>query len=157
NATNLRRLEDRYEIVGELRGSPAGRTYIGRPRDGSAEVAITVFQRPKGGESNELSHYAADEQILERVSHPSLARVIDGQWLGNDAYALVTERIQGETLAERLERGERFGNPGIALLLQEVSRVLDWARDKGIVHRLVTADTVFFERDTNRVRMCFAQ
>ncbi|HEY4132779.1 MAG TPA: protein kinase, partial [Gemmatimonadaceae bacterium] len=151
-------LSDRYEIRGELRGTEAGRTYIGRPRDGSAEVAITVVSLPKGANNNELSHFAADVNILETTSHPSLIRVLDGQWVGagKNEFSIVTERVQGESLAELLDRGERFSNPRIALMLQEVSGVLDWAREKGIVHRTVTPDTILFERDTNRLRMMFA-
>ncbi len=148
-------LSDKYEIRGELRGTDAVRTYIGRPRDGSAEVAITVVSVPAGAQNNELSHYAADIKILETTSHPSLVQVLDGRWIGKDQFAVVTERLRGESLAELLDRGDRFTNPRMALLLQDVSGVLDWAREKGIVHRTVTPDSLFVERDTNRMRVMF--
>ncbi|HEY4137532.1 MAG TPA: protein kinase [Casimicrobiaceae bacterium] len=148
-------LGDRYESRGELRGTDEVHTYIGKPRDGSAEVAITVVSMPKGAQNNELSHFAADVNILETMQHPSLLRVRDGQWVGKDRFAIITERVQGDSLAELLDRGERFSNPRIALLLQEVSGVLDWAREKGIVHRTVTPDTMLFERDTNRLHVMF--
>jgi hypothetical protein len=84
-----------------------------------------------------------------------MPRVLDGRWLGNEAFAVVTERIQGDTLDELLERGEKFTNPRIAMMLQEVSGVLDWAREQGVVHRGVTQDTLWFERGTNRMHVAF--
>ncbi len=152
----LKGLENEYEIRGELRGTDAARYYIGRKRDDhAAEVAIMVFHDGKGAENNALSHYAADAQILERNGHPAIPRVLGGRWLDHGGFALITERIVGETLDERLERGEKFSNPHLAMMLQEVSALLDWAREAGVVHRGVTPDTIFFERGSNRMHIAF--
>jgi hypothetical protein len=152
----LRGLENEYEIRGELRGTDAARYYIARKKDDhAAEVAIMVFHDGKGAENNALSHFAADAQLLERSGHPAIPRVLGGQWLDHGGFALITERIVGETLEERIERGEKFSNPHIAMLLQEVSALLDWAREAGVVHRGVTPDTIFFERGSNRMHIAF--
>src|SRR5690242_7091343 len=111
-ASDLRGLESDYEIRGELRGTAAARYYIGRRKqDGAEDVVITVFRAPKGGGNNALSHFASDVQILMSNRHPAIPRVIDGRWLGNDAYAVVTERVTGTSLDELLDRGEQFSNP----------------------------------------------
>ena len=153
----LEGLESDYEIRGELRGTELARYYIGRAKaDPAAEVAIMVVPASRNAENNALSHFAADAQIISRAGHPAIPRVLGSRWLGNDAVAVVSERILGETLDERLERGERFTNPRIAMLLQEVSAVLDWAREAGVVHRGVTPETIFFERGSNRARIALA-
>jgi hypothetical protein len=155
SAPDLRSLEDRYVIRGELRGTESARYYIGSTRDGADEVAITLVRAPKGGGNNALSHLAADAQILSDASQPLLARVLEGRWIGGDAFALVAERVPGETLDQLIERGERFSNARIAMLLQQVAGALDWAREHGVVHRGITPDTMLFERDTNRLRLTF--
>src|SRR4051812_29394546 len=105
SAPDLRGL-DGYEVRGELRGTDATRYYIGRTRtEPTAEVVIAVVRPPVGGEKNDLSHYAADAQILQSGAHPGILRVLEGRWVGNDSYALVSERAYGETLDELLERG----------------------------------------------------
>ncbi len=152
----LKGLENEYEIRGELRGTDAARYFIGRKKDDhAAEVAIMVFHDGKSAENNALSHFAADAQILERNRHPAIPRVLGGRWLDHGGFALIAERIVGETLEERLERGEKFSNPHIAMMLQEVSGLLDWAREAGVVHRGVTPDTIFFERGSNRMHIAF--
>src|SRR5580765_8476748 len=101
SGVDLRALENDYEILGELRGSESARYYIGRTKqDPPAEVVITVVRAPGSGQSNALSHLGSDVQILADQTHPSLVRVYGGHWLGNDAYAIVGERVIGETLAE---------------------------------------------------------
>src|SRR4051812_178888 len=152
--TDLRGLDDRYEVLGELRGAGAVKSYIGRMKDPSAEVAIMVTHA--AGENNELSHLASDARMLVGLSHPGMIRVIDGCWLGTTGFAVVTDRVHGESLGERLQRGERIPSPRIAAILENVKAVLDWARDKGVVHRAVIPDTLIFEQGTDRVRVSLA-
>jgi serine/threonine-protein kinase len=143
-APSVRALEDTYTIVGELRGSEGVRKYIAKRRDDGAEVIVSVYSAPGGGANNELSHFAADVQLLSRLSHPGLARVFEARWLGPGALAVVNARVPGKTLAESLKSGEAFSNPRAAVVLQEIWGVLDWARTSGVVHRGVTPDNVYF-------------
>ena len=151
-------LKQRYDIIGELRGSEAAQMYVGRRREGgdAAEVVIMVAKAPPGDQSNSLSHFAADTRLLSTLNHPGLARVLDGMWLGDNAFARVIQRIRGTPLAQRMSAGERFANPRIATVLQDVHGVLDWARSHGVVHRGVTPDTLFFEPGAEHVCMFFA-
>ncbi len=150
---DLRGLENDYDIRGELRGTAGARYYIGSRRQDGAEVAITILRAPKDGGNNALSHFASDVQVLTDHRHPAIPRVIEGRWIGNDAFAVVTERVMGTTLGELLERGERFSSPRAAMLLQGVSGVLDWARENGIVNRGVTPESLWIENDSNGVRV----
>jgi hypothetical protein len=156
SAPDLRGLENQYEIHGELRGNGTARRYIGKTRDDrSAEVAIIVASKVEGGDASDLAHFAADSQILANGGHPAVPRVLESRWIGSDAVAVVSDRIAGETLAELLERGERFPNARIARILEDVSAALDWAREAGVVHRGVSPETVVFERGSGRVRVSF--
>src|SRR6185312_9695126 len=148
---DLAPLEARYEIVGELRGGGphAYSTYFARRRDDGSEVIITVANATEG-DNNALSHLASDTQLLRDSHHPNLPQVLDGIWLGSNAFAVVSERVRGRTLAERLDRGERIANPRIAVILQDVATVLDWARSQGVVHRGVTPETITFAAADNR-------
>jgi hypothetical protein len=153
---DLRALERNYEIVGELRGAPDTQRFVARRRDDGVEVMITVARAPQDDENNALAHLASDTQLLTNVSHPSVPRVHVGQWLGADAYAVIGDPVRGTPLAESVSRGERFANARVAVVLQDVDGVLDWARGQGIVHRKVTPETLWFEPGTDRVTVAFA-
>jgi hypothetical protein len=156
SAPDLRAVEDRYEILGELRGGYATRYYLARRRADGADVMITVAVAPHGGENNALAHFASDAQILSRLGHPTIARVLEGKWLGSDAFAVVVERLRGPTLHELLSANERLPNTRIATALQDVDAALDWARDHGVVHRGVSPESLYFDRETSRPRIALS-
>lgn len=153
---DLRALERNYEIVGELRGAPDTSRFVALRRHDGAEVMITVVRAPQDDANNALAHLASDTQLLTNANHPNVPRVHSGQWLGADTYAVISDPVHGTPLAELVSRGERITNARVSVILQVVDGVLDWARSQGIVHRKVTAETLWFEPRTDRVIVSFA-
>jgi len=153
---DLRALERNYEIVGELRGAPDTQPFVAHRREDGVETMITVARAPEDDANNALAHLASDTQLLTNVSHPNVPRVHAGQWLGADSYAVISDPVHGTPLSELVSRGERIANARVAMILEVVDGVLDWARSQGIVHRKVTAETLWFEPGTDRVIVSFA-
>ena len=159
---DLSSLASDYEIVGEVDAAADSRAYLGKRtsegkrRDDRTGVLITIVSTPEGDEANALSHLAADTKLLAEASHRRLIPVIEGRWLGEDAFAVVTQRTTDPSLAERLISGETFSNPRIAAILREVNGLLEWARGQHVVHRGIPASSVFLEPKTDRVRATFA-
>lgn len=160
---DLSPLASDYDIVGEQDSTDGLRRYLAtrrgdnaKRRDDQAGVLITAFTTPEGDEANALSHLAADTQLLARLAHRRLIPVIEGRWLGDDTYAVVTRRLSDPSLAQRLAAGETFTTPRIAAILRDVNGLLEWARDQRVVHRAVTPANIFLEPKTDRVRVSFA-
>jgi hypothetical protein len=163
HSPDLSALTNDYEIVGQIGGSGDARSYLARRKGGEGHkrrddqmgVVITVVSPPAGDEGNALSHLAADTQALAHTAHRRLVPVLEGRWIGNDAFAVVTQRITDPSLADRLASGESFTTPRIAAILREVNALLEWARDQKIVHRRITPFRIFLEPKTDRVRVSF--
>ena len=152
-----------YDLVGELSIHGPGRTYIATRKDPGAKrreddtrVLITVVETPQGDEGNALSHLAADTKQLSSLKHRRLVPVVEGRWLGKDAYAVVTQRTTDPSLLEKLATGETFSTPRTAAILREVNGLIEWAREQNIRHRGVTPDGIFLEPRTDRVRVSFS-
>jgi hypothetical protein len=152
-AIDLHALAGRYDIVGELRGSATTRYFFGRRRENRRDVLISVADGHAHGDNNALAHLASDAQILSSHSHSTVRRVIEGQWIASDAYALVSERPSGSTLHEMLTANGAIPNPRIATLLQQVNAALTWAREHGVVHRGVTPESMYVDPDSDRVQV----
>ncbi|MDB4874533.1 MAG: serine/threonine protein kinase [Gemmatimonadetes bacterium] len=150
-APNLKVLDDSYEILGELRSGERTGTYIAKRSADGTDVIITVVDAPQGGENNALNLFAADTQLLSKLTHAQVPQVIEGRWVGKDQFAVVSRRHQTSTLDELLARGEKFSPPRVSTILQEVNAILEWARSNGVVHRGVSPDSLAFESGTNRV------
>lgn len=153
---DLSALSDTYEIVGEYAALGQNRRYPGRRREDGRDVMITVLRAASDvAEGKAVAQFAADANLMTTLDHPNVPRVLEGRWIGDDAFALVTERIHGVTLAELL-RGDRLEKPRIADILADVDGVLEWARNERLSHRAVTPDSVWIERGTNRVFVTLA-
>ena len=148
---DLSALSDKYEIVGEYAALGQNRRYPGRRRDDGRDVLITVLRAASDvAQGKAVAQFAADANLMAGLSHPNVPQVFEGRWIGDDAFALVTDRIQGVTLAELL-KGERLEKPRIADILADVDGVLEWARNERLSHRTATPDSIWIERGTNRV------
>jgi hypothetical protein len=161
----LTALADDFDIVGELGGAPGTRFLIatrkagdGKRRDdaGGGRVIIEIVRSPEGDESHALDHVASDTKLLSTLRHRRLVPVLEGRWVGDDAFAVVREQVDDPSVADLLERGDPFTNVRTAALLREVHGLLQWAREHDIVHRRVTTDRVFLEPTSDRVRVSFA-
>ena len=160
---DLSPLHDDFDIVGELGSGEETRTFTAtrkgaasNRKDDQTGVLIEVVTAPAADEANALSHLAADTQLLMRLRHRRLIPVLEGRWLGQEAFAVITQRINDPSLAQILEQGEVFSNPRTAAILREVNGLLEWAREQKVVHRTITADRIYLEPKTDRVRVSFA-
>src|SRR5213076_2076110 len=93
-----------YEIVGAIGAGGMGEVY--RARDGKLgrEVAIKILPRSFSADPDRRARFEREARLLSALNHPHIGAIygvedIDG--IG----ALVLELIEGDTLADRLERG----------------------------------------------------
>ena len=152
-----RSLDELYETIGELRET---RERASLHRAASLRPCRRIdhasFARSAAAKTTRSRTLRRMFKYSRRSSHRGIPRVIEGFWVGKDSFAVVSERVQGSTLHEMLSAGERPTNPRIAMVLQDVNQVLVWAREHGIVHRGVTPDSLYFERETHAPRMSLA-
>ncbi|MFL5618774.1 MAG: hypothetical protein ACJ79A_10325 [Gemmatimonadaceae bacterium] len=159
---DLTNLTGDFDIVGELGGRPrtqyliaTRKTPAGKRRDDMDRVLVEVVRPPDGDESHALDHLASDTKLLSGLRHRRLVSIIEGRWLGPDAFAVIREYVDDPSVADLLARGDSFTNTRIAAILREVHGVLQWAREQNVVHRHVTPDRLFLEPTSDRVRVSF--
>lgn len=154
---NLETLGDNYDVLGELAGRDNARVFMAKRKADGLEVLLVVAHQPEGDQGNALSHLAADVNLLASAQHRAVAPVLEGRWLGTDAFATVVRRPSAPTLHELLSRrDEDFDFARIAMILREVSGALEWAREHKVVQRAVTPDTLYIEPGSDRVSVSFA-
>ena len=154
---NLEQLGDSYEIIGEFAARDDARTFMAKRRSDGLDVLIAVARTPEGDQGNALSHLAADANLLKSLEHRVLLPIVEGRWVGTDEFAIVMQRTKAPTLHELLSRrDEDFGFPRIAAVLREANGVLEWARERKVVHRAITPETLFVEPGSDRVCAAFA-
>ena len=131
-------IDDRYEVLSELGAGGFGAVYLGRQRSTGQQVAIKLLRSDR---------FSADELVeaerrLERelrlvgeVSHPHIVRLIDGGRLPGGQVYLALEYVDGEELADLLERHGPLVEAQCVHLMTSVLDALCAAHALGIVHR----------------------
>ena len=122
-----------YEILAPLGAGGMGEVYRARDTRLERTVAIKVLPQHLAQDAEPRQRFEREARAVSSLNHPHICTLHDiGSQDGTDY--LVMEHLEGETLADRLNRGplptEQVLRYGI-----EIADALDKAHRKGIVHR----------------------
>jgi Tol biopolymer transport system component/tRNA A-37 threonylcarbamoyl transferase component Bud32 len=122
-----------YEIVTLIGAGGMGEVYKARDTRLDRSVAIKVLPREFADNAQLKLRFEREAKTISQLTHPHICTLYD---VGNDQGVeyLVMELLEGETLADRIERGPlpmrdvlRYGG--------EIAAALDRAHRGGVVHR----------------------
>jgi len=140
----------RYRVTGELGRGAMGVVYRGVDPSLDRPVAIKVIATRMGAttvSSQELeARFLREARVAARINHPGVVTVYDAGREGDSLY-LVMELIEGESLAERLARGNYPSLPEALTLVARVAEALGVAHDLGIIHRDVKPGNIMLTKD----------
>ena len=120
----------RYEILDLLGAGGMGRVYRALDPSLGREVAIKALAHAFRGDSGSLRRFEREARVLAALSHPNIAAIYGLERLDGAPY-LVLERVEGETLAQRLARGPMPLREAVAVALQVIEG-LEEAHGKGV-------------------------
>jgi hypothetical protein len=122
-----------YEITAKLGAGGMGEVYRASDTKLKRQVAIKVLPAGTANDAEHLARFKREAQALASINHPNIAAIYDLEEAG-DTLFLVLELVEGEDLAERLQRGAMPPDEAIAIAKQ-IAEALEAAHEKGIVHR----------------------
>ena len=97
------------------------------------DVALKVLPKAFTRNRERLARFEREARLLAQLQHPNIAS-IHGLEESGGVRALVMELVEGENLAERLQRGPLPLDEALAFARQ-IAEALEEAHEKGIVHR----------------------
>ena len=109
------------------------------------EVAIKILPAAFISDADRLRRFEHEAHATAALNHPAIVAVFD-VGVENSVPYLVTELLQGETLADRLARGPVPVRKVIDYGIQ-IARGLAVAHAAGIVHRDLKPDNIFITTD----------
>jgi serine/threonine-protein kinase len=121
-------------VLGELLGQGGmGSVYRALDPALGREVAIKAVAHDIRRDPGSLRRFEREARLLATLNHPNIAGIYGLELIEGAPY-LVLELVEGETLAERLERGRLPLAEAVAVGVQ-IADALQEAHEKGIVHR----------------------
>src|SRR4051812_22357204 len=92
-------LDGDYKILGELHRTACGVTYLARNLHLLRDVTVTVVTLSAAGGRATLTQLSNDTRLFIGLRNPNIIPVLEGRWLGRNAFAVVRARVRGSTLA----------------------------------------------------------
>jgi len=122
-----------YEIVALLGAGGMGEVYRARDTRLDRTVAIKVLPSHLSSDPARRQRFEREAKAISSLNHPHICTLYDvGQQDGTDY--LVMEYLEGETLAQRLQKGP-LPLEQVLLYATEIADALDKAHRKGVTHR----------------------
>ena len=129
----LGRTLSHYEILDTLGAGGMGEVYRARDTKLGREVAIKVLPEEFSRDRERLDRFEREAKLLAALNHPNVATLY-GLEVSDGQPFLVMELVEGETLAERIARGNLPLDEAVSIFMQ-IADGLEAAHEKGIIHR----------------------
>jgi eukaryotic-like serine/threonine-protein kinase len=122
-----------YEIVAPIGAGGMGEVYRARDTRLDRTVAIKVLPEHVAADPDLKQRFEREAKTISSLNHPHICTLHDiGSQDGIDF--LVMEYLEGDTLAQRLEKGALPLDQALKIAI-EIADALDKAHRQGIVHR----------------------
>jgi len=145
-----RKIGGRFTVVARLGAGSMGAVYRARQDGMSREVALKVLKPERAFDENSKARFEREARATSALVSPHTVTVYD---FGEDETTaqgpllyLAMERLEGESLGQRLKRTHRVPPFEAAKIVQQALRSLAEAHDKGVVHRDLKPDNIFLHR-----------
>ena len=131
----------RYRIESLLGRGGMGAVYAASNQATGRAVAIKWLLPGAARSKESLARFLAEARATAKIEHPNVIQILD---VGQDGAApfLVMERLRGESLADRLERGPLSVQETLDVMIDACKGVHE-AHREGIIHRDLKPDNIF--------------
>ena len=151
-------LQNRYRIVKMLGQGGMGAVYRAWDTRLNIPVAVKELVPQPGLDAPMLSRlrqqFTQEAQTLARLDHPHLVTVSDYFEEGGKSY-LVMKYVEGEELAERIERAGAIDEAQVRTWAEQLLAALAYAHKQGVLHRDVKPQNVVITPEGGAVLVDF--
>lgn len=135
-----------YEPLSHLASGSFGDVFVVRHRDLGTELVLKLLKPEFKTHEDVVERLKVEAHILTRITHPNLIHVIDFGWARSGQPFLVTEKLTGETLADRLKRERSIPVSEAVDLAVQMLEALAVVHDAKLVHRDIKPANLFLAR-----------
>jgi len=122
-----------YEITALIGAGGMGEVYRAEDSTLKRHVAIKVLPAHLLDDPERLARFEREAQVLASLNHPNIAAVY-GLEESEGHRCLVMELVEGEDLAQRLQRGP-VPPDDVVSIARQVAEALEAAHESGVIHR----------------------
>src|SRR3954453_5924789 len=143
-------LGQQYQVDGEIGRGGMSVVYRARDLRLNRAVAIKVLPPELAYDPAIRLRFTREAQTSAQLSHPHIVPIYDVGERDGVAY-FVMALVTGGNLASMLARAPRPPIDDTRRIVREIADALEYAHQRGVVHRDIKPDNVLLDGDTGRV------
>jgi eukaryotic-like serine/threonine-protein kinase len=140
-------LGDRYQLVEPLGQGGMGSVYLAERLPDELEVAIKIVRPEHAGNPTTHERFLREVRTTVAIQSPHVVQIFDSGMSPDGRAYLVMERLEGESLTERLRRPPSLRSVEALHVARDVAYALEAAHKTGVIHRDLKPDNIFICRD----------
>ena len=147
--TTVGLLEDRY-VLGDLIGAGSmGQVYAAHDTLLGIEVAVKMLHPELVSSRRHVNRFASEARIAARMLSRHVVKVLALAVTFDGSPCIVYERLEGETLGERITREGGIPLADTLEIVKQTAHALARAHTIGVIHRDVKPDNIFLTQDAD--------
>ncbi|MCB9470703.1 MAG: protein kinase [Candidatus Obscuribacterales bacterium] len=137
----------KYEVLSIIGGGAMGLVYKARHTLMKRVVAVKVLRPNMALDETTVSRFQKESEALSVLDHPNILKVFDFGLNEQGQPYLVTDYLEGDTLADLLNRDERIDYKRAIELFKQASSALSHAHKNGVIHRDMKPSNIMLVKD----------
>jgi serine/threonine protein kinase len=134
-----------YQILDELGKGSIGVVYKAHDHHFDRLVALKVIQPDRFTSEEFVSRFLNEMGLIGKLLHPNIVKVYDAGKNNGDLF-IATEFIEGRSLRQLIQE-KKISTQDIFTVAVQMAEALDYAHQKGIVHRNIKPSKLFLTPD----------
>jgi len=127
-----------YQLLKRVGEGGMGEVWLAERTEPYQKVAVKLIHQDKAGHSENLKEFLArfevEREALAMMSHPNIAKILDGGTTEEDQPYFVMEYVQGVSLNSYCDSNQLGVEERLRVFI-DICRAVHHAHQKGIIHR----------------------
>src|SRR5271170_2043758 len=135
-----------YRIIGKIGGGGMGVVYEAEDLRLGRHVALKFVPDNMIGDRKSLDRFEREARAASRLNHPHICTIHDIEDNNGHPF-IVMEKLEGESLKQRMQGGKPIEVEAILDIAVQVAEALEALHAKGIIHRDIKPANIFITQN----------
>lgn len=142
-------LGGRYLIESVLGEGGMATVYRARHRLVDRACAVKIMNESLAGNKTIRERFRREAKATQKLAHPNIIEIFDQGETADGSLYLVMELLDGETLADVLDRKRKLPVERALPILIQIARALARAHDLEVIHRDLKPENIFLAKESD--------